>query len=108
MAGELVRADERMDGTKYRAILEENWLEAAKDSRPEWCFPFQQHNGQDVLEWSGQSPDLYPIQNLLVDFNVAVHLNIRTLFNLTKVPLCCKEEKPKKLEFRSENFAEGI
>ena len=42
--GKLVRVDGKMDGAKYRAILEENLLEAAKDLRLGRRFIFQQDN----------------------------------------------------------------
>ena len=42
--GKLVRVDRKMDGAKYRAILEENLLEAAKELRLGRRFIFQQDN----------------------------------------------------------------
>ncbi len=42
--GKLVRVDGKMDGAKYRAILEENLLQSAKDLRLGWRFTFQHDN----------------------------------------------------------------
>uniref|UniRef100_A0AAX7SKK8 Tc1-like transposase DDE domain-containing protein n=1 Tax=Astatotilapia calliptera TaxID=8154 RepID=A0AAX7SKK8_ASTCA len=76
----LVRVDGKMDGAKYRAVLEENLLESAKDLRLGRRFTFQQDSDPKhkaratmgwfktkhihVLDWPSQSPDLNPIKNL--------------------------------------------
>ncbi|KAJ7335926.1 hypothetical protein JRQ81_013867 [Phrynocephalus forsythii] len=54
--GKLVRIDGKMDGAKYRAILEENLLESAKDLRLGRRFTFQQDNdpkdkARATMEW---------------------------------------------------------
>ena len=46
----------KMDGAKYRTILEENLLESAKDLRLGWSFTFQQdnepkHTVRAIMEW---------------------------------------------------------
>ena len=74
----LVRIEGRMDGAKYRQILEENLFESAKTLKLGRKFTFQQDNDPkhiakatlewlnkkriNVLEWPSQSPDLNPIK----------------------------------------------
>lgn len=104
--GKLVRVDGRMDGAKYRAILEENLLEAAKDLRLGRRFVFQQDNDPkhkaratmewfrskniNVLDWPSQSPDLNPIEHLWQDLKIAVHRHPPS--NLAELEQVCKEE----------------
>ncbi|KAL0162929.1 hypothetical protein M9458_042325, partial [Cirrhinus mrigala] len=87
--GKLVRVDGKMDGAKYRAILEENLLE----------FTFQQdndpkHKARATMEWFKTKhihvPDLNPIENLWQDLKTAVHK--RCPSNVTELELFCKEE----------------
>ena len=40
----LVRIEGKMDGAKYREILEENLFQSARDLRLGWRFTFQQDN----------------------------------------------------------------
>ena len=54
--GKLVRTEGKMDGAKYRAILEENLMESAKDLRLGRRFIFQQdndpkHTARATMEW---------------------------------------------------------
>ena len=54
--GKLVRVDGKMDGAKYRTILEENPLESAKDLRLGGGSPFSRTttlNIQPELQWNG-------------------------------------------------------
>ena len=104
--GKLVRVDGKVDGAKYRAILEEILLEAAKHLRLGRRFIFQQDNDPEhkaratmewlrsknihVLEWPSQSPDLNPIEHLWQDLRIAVHR--RSPSNPAELELFGKEE----------------
>ncbi|MGH0128558.1 UNVERIFIED_CONTAM: hypothetical protein FKN15_040258 [Acipenser sinensis] len=76
--GHLVKIEARMDGAKYREILQENLLQSAKKLKLGRKFTFQQDNDPkhkakatmewlknkkvNVLQWPSQSPDLNPIR----------------------------------------------
>ena len=78
--GALVRREGKMDGAKYRNILEENLLPSARKLKLGRKFTFQHDNDPKhrakatlewlrnkniyILEWSSQSPDLNTIENL--------------------------------------------
>lgn len=60
----LVNVEGKMDRVKYRAILEENWFQYARDLRPWKKFIFQQdidRTTKDMLEWL-QSKNLNALQ----------------------------------------------
>ena len=97
--GRLVRIEGKMNGAKYREILDENLLQSAQDLRLGRRFTFQQDNDPmhtaktmqewlrdkslNVLEWPSQSPDLNPIEHLWRDLKIAVQQ--RSPSNLTKL-----------------------
>ena len=70
--GRLIRIEGKMNGEKYREILDENLLQKAQEFRLGRRFTFQQdidpkHTAKtmhewllNVLEWPSQSPDLNP------------------------------------------------
>ena len=76
----LVRIEGKMNGAKYREILDENLLQSTQDLRLGQIFTFQQDNDPkhtdkttqewlrdkslNVLEWRSQRPDLNPIEHL--------------------------------------------
>ena len=96
----LVRVEGKMDGAKYRNILEQNLLRLGRG------FTFQQDNDPkhtakaelewlkgkhvNVLEMPSQSPDPNPIENLWSDLKIAV--NKRKASNLKDLEQFCKEE----------------
>ena len=104
--GKLVRVEGKMDGAKYRDVLEQNLYHSVRDLRLGRRFTFQQDNDPkhtakatlewfkgkhvNVLEWPSQSPDLNPIENLWSDLKIAVHK--RKPSNLKELEQFCKEE----------------
>jgi hypothetical protein len=75
--GRLVRIEEKMNGAKYREILDKNLLQRAQDIKLGRRFTFQQGNNPEhtskttqewlrdktlnVLVWPSQNPELNPI-----------------------------------------------
>uniref|UniRef100_A0AAZ3NX60 Tc1-like transposase DDE domain-containing protein n=1 Tax=Oncorhynchus tshawytscha TaxID=74940 RepID=A0AAZ3NX60_ONCTS len=108
--GRLVRIEAKMNGAKYREILDENLPQSAQDLR----LTFQQDNNpkhtvktiqerlQDkslkVLEWLSQSPDLNPIEHLWRDLKIAVQQ--RSPSNLIELERICREEWEKLPKYR--------
>ncbi|MBN3286953.1 TCB1 transposase, partial [Polyodon spathula] len=104
--GALVRIEGKMNGAKYREVLEENLLPCARKLKLGRKFTFQHDNdpkhtakatlewprnkATNDLEWPSQSPNLNPIKNVWHDFKIAVHRHSPR--NLTELEQFCKEE----------------
>ena len=98
--------DGKMNGEKYREILDENLLQSSEDLRLGRRFIFQQDNDPkhtaktiqewlrdkslNDLEWPNQSPDLNPIEHLWRDLKIAGQQ--RSPSNLTELERSCREE----------------
>uniref|UniRef100_A0A3Q2WM13 Si:dkey-85k7.12 n=1 Tax=Haplochromis burtoni TaxID=8153 RepID=A0A3Q2WM13_HAPBU len=90
--GKLVRVDGKMDGAKYRVILEENLLESAKDFRLGRRFTFQQdndpkHKARSLLEELG----LKQYYREKLSLSRILEIGIRTT---TDEPAKCKSDLP--------------
>ena len=112
--GRLVRIERKMNGAKYREILDENLLQGAQDLRLGWRFTFQQDNNPkhtakttqewlwdkslNVIEWPSQSLDLNPIEHLWRDLKMAVQQRFPS--NLTELERICREEWEKLSKYR--------
>uniref|UniRef100_A0AAY5K4D1 C2H2-type domain-containing protein n=2 Tax=Esox lucius TaxID=8010 RepID=A0AAY5K4D1_ESOLU len=104
--GRLVKFEGKMNGTKYREVLEENLIQSAQDLRLGQQFIFQHDNNPNhtakttlewlrgnsvnVLEWPSQSQDLNPIELLWRDLKIAVQQHSPS--NLKDLERICKEE----------------
>ena len=95
-AGKLLRIEGKMNGAKYREILDENLLQSAQDFSLGVRFTFQQDNewlrekSLNVLEWPSQTPDLNPIKHLWRDLKRAVQRCFPSF--LTELERICREE----------------
>ena len=112
--GRLVRIERKMNGAKYREILDENILQNTQDLRLGRRFTFQQDNNPkhtdktmqgllrdkslNVLEWPSQNPDLNPIEHLWRDLKIAVQQHSPS--NLTELERSCREEWEKLPKYR--------
>ena len=85
----LIRVEGKMDGAKYRDVLEQNLFQCACDLRLIQRFTIQQdndpkHTAKTTLKWfkgkplnvfklPNQSPDLSPTESLWSDLKIAIH-----------------------------------
>ena len=104
--GRLVRTEAKMNGAKYREILDENLLQIAQDLRRGQRFTFKQDIGSstqprqlrggfqdkslNVIEWPSQSPDLNQIKHLWRDLKIVMQRHSPS--NLTELETMCREE----------------
>ena len=101
--GTLVRVEGKMNGAKYREILNENLLQNVQNVQG-WRFTFLQdkHTAKtkqewllgkslNVLQWPSQIPDLIPIEHLWRDLKIAVQR--RSPSNLTELERICEERE---------------
>ena len=114
LTGRLVRIKGKMNGPKYREILDENLLRSPQDLRLGQRLTFQQDNSPkktakttqewlwdkylNVLKWPIQSLDLNPIEHLWRDLKIAVQQHSPS--NLTELERICREEWEKLPKYR--------
>ena len=105
-AARIVSIKAKMNGAKYREILDENLLQSTQDLRLGRKFTFQQDNDPkhtakttqewlrdkslNVFEWPSHSPDLNPIKHLWRALKIAVQQHSPS--NLTELERICREE----------------
>uniref|UniRef100_A0AAZ3SH51 Tc1-like transposase DDE domain-containing protein n=1 Tax=Oncorhynchus tshawytscha TaxID=74940 RepID=A0AAZ3SH51_ONCTS len=108
--GRLVRIEGKMNGAKYREILDKNLLQSVQDLRLGRRFTFQQNNDPkhtaktmqkwlrdkslNVFDWPSQSP----IEHLWRDLKIAVQRC--SLSSLTEPQRICREEWEKLPKYR--------
>ena len=104
--GELQVIHSRMNGNMYRETLKKNLQKSATclghgrnfvlhhyddpKHTAKLTKKWFENNGISTLNWSNQSPDLNPIENLWITFKVKVHK--RNLQNMKQLEELCKEE----------------
>uniref|UniRef100_A0AAZ3QJ57 Tc1-like transposase DDE domain-containing protein n=1 Tax=Oncorhynchus tshawytscha TaxID=74940 RepID=A0AAZ3QJ57_ONCTS len=109
--GRLDRIEGKMNGAKYREILDGNLLQSLRleqkltfqyDNDPKHTAKTTQEwlldKSLNVLEWPTQRPDLNPIEHLWRDLKIAVQR--RSPSNFTEIERICREEWEKLPKYR--------
>ena len=105
--GRLVRIEGKINGAKYREILDENLLQNAQQDndlkhKAKTTQKWLRDKSLNVLEGQSQNPDLNPNKHLWRDLKIAVQR--RSSSNLTELERICREEWEKLPKYSCAKF----